>query len=94
MAAKNHKRGGEKTSWQHEEYCTNHHGEETQSVRAHLQNGGQSVSEVCGVWHHRRRDKERKTEQGVAGRHERMVSHGHHFSFEVHLAVEIDSPQI
>jgi hypothetical protein len=77
MAAKNHKRGDEKKTWQHEECCTNHHGEKTQSVRAHLLNGGQSVSEGRGIWHHRVTDKERKTEQGVAGRHQRMVSDGH-----------------
>ncbi len=62
LASENHKCGGVKTSWKHEEHCTTHHGEEAQSVWTYLQDGGQATGEGCGVWDHGGMDKDKKTE--------------------------------
>ena len=42
-----------------------------------LQYGRWPTCEVCGVWDDGLTDTERKTEQGVVGWHQRMVSDGH-----------------
>ena len=62
LAAKKHKCGSEKTSWQQQKYHSTHYGEEAESVWTYLQDGEQLTCEVCGVWDDGWTDMARKTE--------------------------------
>jgi cytochrome c551/c552 len=74
LATETQKCGDPKVSCKQQEHCATHHGVETKPVGPYLQDEGRSTNEVCDVWDNGETDMERKTEQGVVGPHQEVVS--------------------